>query len=300
MGGSFSKGKSQSTTAPGSVWGAQSPYLESLYQKAFETMGGRVNTQTSPGQWTGSGGGSGAGGYSDLYGMGMPGGGGGGLTYTPGQTTTSYDMGPTPTASGPAFDYAQQIAGGAQNAFGNQAGGGFVDPRLQQNLQAMGSGQYQNRALGGAIQAGLGDIGRNFQRNIMPSINTGSALTNTSGGSRQGIAQGLAASDANQQASDFVNRMYSQNFGQQLQSMLGANQQLGGLQGQRNIAQQSAMGQAPQLAGLGGAPEQAYWQQQFAPLGAFQSILGAPTILGGGSQATSKNTGISGGIGFGV
>ena len=116
-------------------------------------------------------------------------------------------------------------------------------------------------------------------------------MTNTSGGSRQGVAQGLAASNANRQAGDFVNRMYSDNFGQQLQSMLGANQQMGAIQQGANQAQQGAMGQAQGLAGLGASPEQAYWQQQYAPLQAFSNILGNPAILGGGSQASSKRIG---------
>ena len=102
-------------------------------------------------------------------------------------------------------DYANQINQGANTGYQNQMGGGFQNPQLAQGLQ--GFGNMQNEALGGAIDAGLGDISRNFQRNIMPSINTGSAMTNTSGGSRQGIAQGLAAGEANRQASDFVNQM---------------------------------------------------------------------------------------------
>ncbi len=262
MGGS--KGKSSSSTAPSSVWGAQSPYLEAMYRDAFSKLGGQV----TPGQPIGSKGRTGP----DQYTMG---------SVTPG---------------GSAYNYAQNIAGGAGGAFGNQAQGGFSDPRMMSNLQGLGSGQYQNQALGGAIQAGLGDISRNFQRNIMPGINTGSAMTNTSGGSRQGVAQGLAAGEANRQAGDFVNRMYSQNYGQTLQSMLGANQQMGGLQQQANLAQQQAMGQAPQLAGLGTAPEAAYWQQQFAPLSAFQSIIGNPAILGGGSQSSSKSLGANLGV----
>jgi len=237
MGGSLSKGKSQSTTAPSKIWETQAPYLEGLYGRAQEaSLGG------------------------------------------------GYDP------------YARRISQGAMPGFNNQMAGGFQNQQLMQNLQGLGSGQYQNQALGGAIEAGLGDISRNFQRNILPGINTGSALTNTSGGSRQGIAQGLAASDANRQAGDFVNRMYSQNFGQTLQSMLGANQQMGGLQGQQNIAQQQALGMAPQMQQLGMTPQMNYWQQQFAPLQAYSSILGNPAILGGGSQASSKNLGLSGGV----
>lgn len=257
MGGS--KSQSQSTSQPSTVWGGQSPYLEALYKGAFEKMGGSV----TPGQ-AGS--------------KGVPG------------SPDTYNMGNV-NPQGSAYDYASGIAGGAGGAFGNQAAGGFVNPEMMKNLQGLGSGQFQNQALGGAIEAGLGDISRNFQRNIMPGINTGSAMTNTSGGSRQGIAQGLAASEANRQASDFTQRMYSNNFGQQLQSMLGANQQMGNLQGMSNAAQQGAMQQAPNLAGLGAAPDAAYWQQQFAPLSAFQSIIGNPAILGGGSQSSSKRLG---------
>ena len=269
MGGS--KQSSNASSGPSSVWQGQSPYLEALYKSAFEKMGGQVNTTAGPGSYSTSKGGE--------------------QRYNPGQQTTSYGFGQSPTPGGSAYNYAQNIAQGAGGAFGNQAQGGFSDPRMMQNLQGLGSGQFQNQALGGAIQSGLGDINRNFNQNIMPGINTGSAMTNTSGGSRQGIAQGLAASNANRQAGDFVNKMYSQNYGQMLQSMLGANQQLGGLQGQANQAQQGAMQQAPQMAGLGGTPDAAYWQQQFAPLSAFQSIIGNPAILGGGSQSSSKRLG---------
>lgn len=260
MGGS--KGTSESSSQPSTVWSGQSPYLEAMYKNAFEKMGGTVTPGAtgSKGQQVGQ----------DQYSVGQV------------------------NPSGDAYNFARGITGGAGQAFGNQAGGGFTDPNLYQNLYGLGSGQVQNQALGGAIQAGLGDINRNFQRNLLPSINTGSAMTNTSGGSRQGIAQGLAISDANRQVGDFVNRMRSENFGQTINSMLGANTQLGGLQQQRNLAQQNAMGQAGQLAGLGASPDMAYWQQQFAPLSAFQSIIGNPAILGGGSQSSSKN--VSGGV----
>ena len=202
---SGSLGKSESSSDPSSVWSAQSPYLQALYDSAFRTMGGGF-TPVNPRQMI------------------------------PGRTYFASPNGPMQMSinpqdpSGQAYNYAQNVAGGAMGGYQNQMQGGFSDPTLYQNLYGLGGGQYQNQALGGAIQAGLGDINRNLQRNILPSVNTGSALTNTSGGSRQGIAQGLAMSDANRQAGDFVNRMYSQNYGQTLQSMLGANQQLAGLQ----------------------------------------------------------------------
>ena len=273
MGGS--KASSSSQSQPGFVYQAQDPYLRALYDKAFQNIGG-VSTPTQqahPYVQQGST-------------FGQP-------NFNMGRTTApqqNLSIGEV-TPGGDAYNFAQGITQAAGGAFGNQSQGGFADPTLYKNLYGLGSGNYQNQALGGAIQAGLGDINRNFQRNILPSINTGSALTNTSGGSRQGIAQGLAASDANRQASDFISRMYSDNFGQQLQTMLSANSQLGGLQGQRNAAQQGALGQAGQLAGLGTMPTSAFYQQQFAPLQALSSILGNPAILGGGSQSSSKRIG---------
>lgn len=176
-------------------------------------------------------------------------------------------------------DYATQIGQGAQAGFGQQMGGGFQMPGLQQGLQDFGG--MQNQALGGAIEAGLGDISRNFQRNIMPSINTGAAMTGTAGGSRQGIAQGLAAGEANRQASDFVNQMQSQNWQQQMQNQLGAYGQMGGLQAQQNLAQQGAMGMAPQLQNLG-------FGAQYGDLSALSSLIGSPTVLGGGSSGSSQ------------
>jgi len=187
-------------------------------------------------------------------------------------------------------NYANQINQGAQTGFQNQAQGGFQTPGLQQVLQDFGG--MQNEALGGAIQSGLGQIGRNFQRNIMPGINTGAAMTNTSGGSRQGIAQGLAASDANQQATDFVNNMQSQNWGQQMQNQLGAYGQQGNLQAQQNMAQQGALGQAPQIANLG-------FGEQYGDLSALSSLIGSPAVLGGGSSS-SQQGGVGGSLSGGA
>ena len=173
-------------------------------------------------------------------------------------------------------DYSQQFQQPSYDAVTQHAQGGFQNPQLNQGLQDFG--QQQNQALGGAIDAGLGQIGRDFNRNIMPGINTGSAMSNTSGGSRQGIAQGLAASDANQQATDFVNQMQSQNWQQQQQNQLGAYGMQAGLQGQQNAAQQGAMGQAQGLSNLG-------FNSQYGNLNALGGILGSPTVLGGSSSS---------------
>ena len=176
-------------------------------------------------------------------------------------------------------NFANQIGQGAQAGFNNQMQGGFQNQQLQQGLQ--GFGGQQNQALGGAINAGLGQISNNFNENIMPGINAGAAGTNTSGGSRQGIAQGLAAGKANQQATDFVSQMQSNNWGQQMQNQLGAYGQMGGLQGQQNLSQMNAMGMAPELANLG-------FGSQYGDLSALRGLLGSPTVLGGGGQSSGQ------------
>lgn len=201
------------------------------------------------------------------------------------------------TPQNSAYNYASGITNQAGSAYGTQAGGGIMDQNLYNSLYGLSSGQVQNQGLEGAIQAGLTDITNNFNRNIMPGISGNASLTNTSGGSRQGIAEGLAASDANQQATDFVNQMYSQNFQQMLDSMLGANTQLGGLQSQANAAQQGAIGQSTQMAALGTTPEMSAWMQQMAPYMALSGIYGSPTVLSGGSQSDSKSMG--GGVFYG-
>lgn len=191
--------------------------------------------------------------------------------------------------------YSQQFQNPAFNAFQNQAQGGAGAGINMQPLQQMAQGgnydQYQNmqdQNLQGAIGAGLRQINQNFNENIMPSINTGAALSGTSGGSRQGVAQGIAARGANQTAADFTQKMQSQNFNQMQgrnlqaqqageQSQLGAFQGMGANAALQNQAQQGAMGSAPGLSNLG-------FGTQYGNLQNFSGLVGAPTVLGGGSQ----------------
>ena len=187
---------------------------------------------------------------------------------------------------GQGQNFANQINQGAQGGFNQMMGGGFQTPGLQQGLQNFGG--QQNQALGGAIQAGLGQINDNFNQNIMPGINSGSAMTNTSGGSRQGIAQGLAAGKANQQASDFVNQMQSNNFQGMQQNQLNAYNQMGDLQGQQNQMLGMGTGMAPQLSNLG-------FGSQYGDMAALSNLYGSPTVLSQGGQS-SRNGGIGGTI----
>ena len=197
-----------------------------------------------------------------------------------------YNRAKVASYGGMGQNYATSFLPGANRGFDQLVGGGQqFDPT---GLQNIATGQTQNQNLGGAIQAGLGQINRNFQRNIMPGINQGAAMTNTAGGSRQGIAQGLAMSDTNQQASDFVQRMMSQNYQSGIQNQLGAYGQLGQQNQIANQAQLGALGVAPALSNLG-------FGAQYGDLSQLYSLIGRPTVLGGGSQ--SESTGGLGGLG---
>ena len=177
---------------------------------------------------------------------------------------------------GQGQNYANQFQQPAFGAFNQMAQGGAQNQQLNEGLQNFGG--MQNQALNGAIDSGLNQINNNFNRNIMPGINSGAAMTNTSGGSRQGIAQGLAAGEANRQAGDFVNRMQSENFQNQMSNQLGAY----GMMGQNNAMQNNAMGnamsQATQLSNLG-------FGAQYGDLRNLHDLLGGPTVLGGGSSS---------------
>lgn len=88
-----------------------------------------------------------------------------------------------------------------QNAQNLQTAQGFLDVNNNPNLAK-------------AADASTAAINKNLQRNILPSIGASAVDTGNYGGSRQGIAEGLAMSDANQQATDAITKMYSDAYTQ--------------------------------------------------------------------------------------
>lgn len=84
-------------------------------------------------------------------------------------------------------------AGPANLGFGGgaPAGPAAPNPYLQQQGQAI-----------------IGDVTRNLQNNILPGINSGAQLAGGFGGSRQGIAQGLAIQGATRDTSNALAGLY--------------------------------------------------------------------------------------------
>ena len=176
-------------------------------------------------------------------------------------------------------DYSSQFLQPSAGAFNTLATGGMTIPGLTQGLQNFGG--QQDVALGGAIDAGINDINRNFSQNIMPEINQGAALSGTPGGSRQGIAQGIAAGEANRNVSDFVNRMRSGNFETTAKNKLGAYRNLTDIQGQGNQAINAALTSAPNISNLG-------FGNQWGNLKSYADIIGRPTVMSGGGTSSSQ------------
>lgn len=146
-----------------------------------------------------------------------------------------------------------------------QALGGQVQPAGQFGLDQMMQFANPNSDLARRQTADLADtVGTEFGRSILPQIQSAAGLGGNIGGSRQSLAQGVAAGDAakaiSSGATDFFSNAYS---------MAG------------NAAAQLP-GMASSVFNLGMQPFQAAW----APMSALSSILGGPQALSR-SQATN-------------
>ena len=146
---------------------------------------------------------------------------------------------------------------------------------------AQGAGQFltdpgllspeSNPYLAQTAQAAGRPIMQALTEQILPNIRGGAIGAGQFGGSRQGIAEGIASRGALQQLGDISSNIFSQAYGQGL-GALGQGLSL-----------------APQTAGLGFLPGQAFQeigaQQQLDPfrnLQNLQSLLGPPIVTGGG------------------
>lgn len=197
------------------------------------------------------------------------------------------------SVGGQAVNQANQVASQTYQPWQQMTQGGqSATFQNNPNLTGFASGNIQNEALQGAINAGVGDITRNFTQNLLPSIKADAVSSGTSGGSRQGIAEGLAISDTNRQVSDFVSRMLSDNFGQMMNQRLQAIGIQGTAAGAADQVTGQAVSMAPNMMNLGFMPEQAFWANQFAPLRQYADIVGGPTVLSGSSSGSGWNVGL--------
>jgi hypothetical protein len=180
---------------------------------------------------------------------------------------------------------------GRQNALGYAEGAlpGMIGSAQDSWLRGLNPGL--DPYVGAMIESGQNDLAQDFARYILPRISDQAQATGGYGGSRQGVAQGIAAEGLMEAQGDLAANLLSNAYGQSL--------------GQ----QRAAWAAAPSMAGLGYMPSQtqqdigAMYRQDamqpaqnaqgysqflnpyFNPGGGFQSgYQAAPSTIGAGIQ----------------
>jgi len=129
----------------------------------------------------------------------------------------------------------------------------------------------QNPYLQGAIQSAIRPMRQEFQENILSGIGDEALGAGQYGGSRQGIAEGIATRGYLDKVGDVATEMAYGDYAGGQERML------------------NALSQAPTVANLGMMPSQIYQQEGQTPwqnLANYQQLIGAPTTLAS-SQGTS-------------
>ena len=162
----------------------------------------------------------------------------------------------------PGQTYAGQTPAEQQAIEALQAGAGaypgmlagIMQPTQQAFQQALGAPQAvlganlqdvaANPALAGVAQAIQSQVNRNLAENILPQLTTGAVGRGTLGGTRQQVAEGIAARGTQEALTEQLANLY----GGAWQAGLGAETTR---LGQALGAQAGAMGRAPQIAQLG-------------------------------------------------
>ncbi len=172
-------------------------------------------------------------------------------------------------AQAPFLDFLRtQGQGLAQGMLGG--GSGFQQGVVNPAMQAFGdivAGPQQNPFLMGQIEQGQQAINRNLTENILPELTSSAIGAGQLGGSRGGIAAGIAGRGAIEEQANLAQNLLAQDYQAQQQRQL------------------QGLALAPMIAGL-----------QFAPLTNLAQLIGRPTVLNqasGRSGSQSKQMGFS-------
>jgi hypothetical protein len=122
------------------------------------------------------------------------------------------------------------------------------------------------------------NIGQNFQRNVMPALNSAAGVAGGLGGSRNAIGRGLAASDAQQQIAQAGTNLYGHQYDIGAQAAAQATQARMGAAG-------ALPGMGQDIYNLGLSPFSAQW----APYTALAQMLGSPVSLASSRQSGKKS-----------
>ena len=217
--------------------------------------------------------------------------------------------------------WQQQLGGGA-----TAPTAAAVNPALQRSLaESMAGptsmGQMYESIIGGSgntyidpmVEAMRSDVARNLERGTIPGITQGAVDAGQSGSSRQGIAEGLARSEAQRDMMDQATRMRGGAYDKDLAMKMQIAQQadLGRGQAQQraidlmtaqNQAQTGAIGAGAGLQNLGMGSMAPGIQAGMFPwqmMGQYVNAIGRPTVVGSGSQSGSGSGGKGKGFGIG-
>jgi len=126
-----------------------------------------------------------------------------------------------------------------------------------------------------AMQSAIRPLTQNYQENVLSGITDQAVQAGQVGSSRQGIAEGIAARGYMDQVGDITNKMAYSDYNAGMDRMGNAVNQAG------NVAN---LGLIPSniIGQVGAENQNAPWQQ----LGKYQSLMGRPTVLGGGGSST--------------
>lgn len=175
---------------------------------------------------------------------------------------------------------AQALAGTLDSQAGT-AGAGFTDFAGGANVN---NNPYLNSDLALQRQAALQD----FQRNQMPAIRNNAVSTGGIGGSRQGIAEGVALGNLNQDLlqADISQRSQQRNtdLSQQLQALINQGSILSGQEaGQSQLLRTGSLEQGQAQAEIG-AEREAFNEQNIDQFNRDQDLLsillGTPAVQG--------------------
>lgn len=199
------------------------------------------------------------------------------------------------------------------------AQGGNIPPVLQWMINGGALNPDSNPSLQKYGQSMVGNLSDELQQKVLPGIRGGAQTAGQVGSSRQGIAEGLALGDFNQQAGTMLQGLYSNAYGQGLDATnkgLGTYASMLGLQGDAGKtllgAGQQAQAFMPELAQLSLMPSQIldavgqqqqrqqqlilsdeinrYQQEQMLPFLLAQDIANMAMGLPGGTATTNQST----------
>jgi hypothetical protein len=182
---------------------------------------------------------------------------------------------------GVGLDAASNIATtgqGMSNMYGSYLSGG--GPQVNARQVGIGSRMnfFDNPYLHQSVQNVSDEMGRNFNRNVIPGIDLESVSAGQTGSSRHGVAQGIAASDLTRQVGDASTGMYSDLYNAGMGHYLDQRgQDISIIQGNQQADLDAQLANADNAYGaLNLMPQwmNAYSQSQMTPYAMMQGIGG--------------------------